>query len=214
MGVATGAGLLNMCRIAERTKAATGVDIRVVGFDTGKGMPAALDYRDLPELYQAGDFPMDMPKLRRALPPFARLVLGNLKDTVNTFVDSDLEKTSPLAFVAIDVDYYSSAKSALAILTGPAEKYLPVVPVYLDDIGSYACSQWTGELLAATEFNDEQPMRKIAPFTLLRSRRIFKNPQWIDRMFACHIHDHPIRSPGVKRVQEKIITNEYIAGTA
>jgi hypothetical protein len=33
-------------------------------------------------------------------------------------------------------------------------------------------------------------------------------------MFACHIHDHPIRSPGVKRVQEKIITNEYIAGAA
>ena len=38
-GVAAGAGLLNMAGIAERVSAVTGVDVRVVGFDTGKGMP-------------------------------------------------------------------------------------------------------------------------------------------------------------------------------
>src|SRR5262245_37294390 len=35
-GVAGGAGLLNMCRIAERTRAATGIEFSVFGFDTGK----------------------------------------------------------------------------------------------------------------------------------------------------------------------------------
>src|SRR6516165_40836 len=35
LGVANGAGLMNMCRLAERTRKATGIDFRVVGFDTG-----------------------------------------------------------------------------------------------------------------------------------------------------------------------------------
>lgn len=50
-GVATGAGLLNMCELAARTEAATGVAIEVVGFDTGTGMPPAVDHRDLPEYF-------------------------------------------------------------------------------------------------------------------------------------------------------------------
>ena len=108
------------------------------------------------------------------------------------------------------MDYYSSTKRALRLLTGAPELYLPIVPVYLDDIASYACSDWSGEMLAVNEFNEEQPIRKIAPFTLLRSRRIFKNTQWIDRMFACHIHDHPVRSAGSLRTKGKYIPNEYI----
>jgi hypothetical protein len=54
-------------------------------------------------------------------------------------------------------------------------------------------------------------MRKIAPFTLLRSQRIFKNTQWIDRMFAAHIHDHPARSPAVKRSSQYVLPNEFLS---
>jgi hypothetical protein len=208
-GVAGGAGLLNMCRIAERTRAATGIDFRVVGFDTGKGMPAPIDYRDLPESFQAGDFPMDVERLRRALPDFAELVIGDIADTVPEFLDQ-LGDDTPIAFVAVDVDYYSSAKKALEVLAGPPQLYLPVVPVYLDDIGVDGSNPWTGELLAVDEFNRENRMRKIAPFTLLRSRRIFKNTQWIDRMFAAHIHDHALRSPTRRRQSRNILPNEYI----
>src|ERR1039457_5891009 len=50
-GVAAGAGLLNMCRIAGRVTKATGVEIQVIGFDTGSGMPPARGYRDHPDLY-------------------------------------------------------------------------------------------------------------------------------------------------------------------
>jgi hypothetical protein len=209
LGVAGGAGLLNMCRIAEGTRHATGVDVRVVGFDTGKGMPAAVDYRDLPEHFQQGDFPMDFAKLRAALPPFAKLIIGDVGETVPAFVN-ELSAKSPLGFVAIDVDYYSSAKASLPILAGAPDAYLPLVPVYLDDIGVDGSNPWTGELLAVGEFNAENANRKIAPFTLLRSRRIFKNTQWIDRMFAAHIHDHPLRAPTAKRAYKRVLENEYL----
>jgi hypothetical protein len=208
-GVAGGAGLLNMCRIAERTQAATGIEFRIFGFDTGKGMPAPIDFRDLPESFQAGDFPMDVERLKRALPRFAELVIGDIADTVPRFLDS-LGEEAPIGFVAVDVDYYSSAKKTLEVLRGDPRLYLPVVPVYLDDIGVDGSNPWTGELLAVEEFNRENKLRKIAPFTLLRSRRIFKNTQWIDRMFAAHIHDHALRSPARRRQSRNILPNEYI----
>ena len=209
-GVAGGAGLLNMCRIAERTQRATGINFRVFGFDTGKGMPPPLDYRDLPESFQEGDFPMDAQRLRQALPAFAELILGDIAEAAPAFLRS-LRGNAPIGFVALDVDYYSSAKKSLAVLNGPASLYLPIVPVYLDDIGVDGSNPWTGELLAVNEFNREHKLRKIAPFTLLRSRQIFKNTQWIDRMYAAHIHDHAVRSPRTTRQRSRnILPNEYI----
>jgi hypothetical protein len=209
-GVASGAGLINMCQIAEKTQRATGVSIRVVGFDSGKGMPPAVDYRDLPESFQEGDFPMNVEKLTRSLPAFAELVIGDLEDTVPAFL-ANASAEAPIGFVAIDVDYYSSAPKALRILLAEPNRYLPIVPVYLDDIGVDGSNPWTGELLAVTEFNRDNEFRKIAPFTLLRSRRIFKNTQWIDRMFAGHIHDHALRSPAIRRQEKYVIPNEYIS---
>jgi len=210
LGVASGAGLLTMCRIAERTTKATGIEFRIVGFDSGKGMPAAIDYRDLPEHFQQGDFPMiDFAGLKASLPSNAELIIGDVAQTAPLFAAS-LSSDAPLGFVAVDVDYYSAAKAALAVLSGAAKNYLPLVPVYLDDIGMDGNSPWSGELLAVNEFNQESASRKIAPFTLLRSRRIFKNTQWIDRMFAAHIHDHPFRSPDHKRTRQWVIANEYL----
>lgn len=209
LGVASGAGLFNMCSIAERTRKATGIEFRVVGFDSGKGLPSPTDYRDLPEDFQEGDFPADVELLTRSLPPFAKLVIGDMEDTVPAFLAA-VSSDAPIGFVAVDVDYYSSAVHALKILKGEPNHYLPIVPVYLDDIGVEGCNPWTGELLAVNEFNRDNEFRKIAPFTLLRSRRIFKSIQWIDRMFAAHIHDHPLRSPGPSRREKFVVPNEYI----
>src|SRR5271169_5822551 len=78
-GVAAGAGLLALCDISRRVSASTGIDINVVGFDTGKGLPAPSDYRDHPELYQSGDYPMDPARLRQRLGTNAKLILGDLK---------------------------------------------------------------------------------------------------------------------------------------
>jgi hypothetical protein len=209
LGVGSGPGLFNMCSIAERTRKATGIEFRVVGFDSGKGLPPAIDYRDLPEEFQEGDFPIDVELLTRSLPPFAELVIGDVEDTVPAFL-ARVSPDAPIGFVAVDVDYYSSTVSGLKILTAVPNCYLPIVPVYLDDIGVEGCNPWTAELLAVNEFNLDNEFRKIAPFTLLRSRRIFKNTQWIDRMFAAHIHDHPLRSPRRLPREKYEVPNEYI----
>jgi hypothetical protein len=136
-----------MCKIARRASNATGIDVRVAGFDTGIGMPLAVDYRDYPEAYRQGDFPMNVQRLRNTLPAFAGLIIGDVSQTIPDFLRR-LSPDYPIGFVAVDVDYYSSAKKALAILQGEPQKYLPRVVVYLDDIGDEFCSAWTGELLA------------------------------------------------------------------
>ena len=209
-GVATGAGLLNLCDCAARTEAETGIAIEVVGFDTGSGMPPAIDYRDMPEYFQEGDYPMDFEALRRSLPGRCRLLIGDVAETIPAYLAS-VTAEAPVGFISVDVDYYSSAVNTLKVLDGRPEQYLPLLPVYLDDVGMDGANPWNGELLAAAEFNARQPMRKITPFNLLRSKRVFKNAQWIDRMFAAHIHDHPARTPATaKRAQQAYIPNEYL----
>jgi hypothetical protein len=209
-GVATGAGLLNLCDCAARTEAETGIAIEVVGFDTGSGMPPAIDFRDMPEYFQEGDYPMDFEALRRSLPGRCRLLIGDVAETIPAYLAS-VTAEAPVGFISVDVDYYSSAVNTLKVLDGRPEQYLPLLPVYLDDVGMDGANPWNGELLAAAEFNARQPMRKIAPFNLLRSKRVFKNAQWIDRMFAAHIHDHPARTPATaKRAQQAYIPNEYL----
>ncbi|MGQ0591886.1 MAG: hypothetical protein ACT4QB_04340 [Gammaproteobacteria bacterium] len=210
LGVAKGAGLMNMCKIAERVSRTTGVQIHVIGFDTGVGMPPAVDYRDHPELWQEGDFAMDREKLEHALPPFARLIIGDIRETIPRFLPT-VQQDAPIGFVAVDVDYYSSAKVALDILKSDPQKYLPTVTVYLDDIGSEYANPWCGELLAVNEFNDENELRKISPFSLLHPNRVFKHALWIDRIFTAHVFDHPIRSGHDGRERKKAPgRNEYL----
>lgn len=71
-GVAAGEGLLNLCKVAERVSNTTGVRINLVGFDTGRGMPPPVDYRDHPEEFQASDYPMNHDKLADFWDPSAR----------------------------------------------------------------------------------------------------------------------------------------------
>ena len=84
-GVAAGEGLLNLCSLASRVTQSTGVGVRVVGFDSGAGMPPPSDYRDHPEEFQAGDFPMEHERLRTRLPSNCELVLGPVNQTAPAF---------------------------------------------------------------------------------------------------------------------------------
>jgi hypothetical protein len=208
-GVAKGAGLINMCKIAISVEKATGVAFDVYGFDSGAGMPAPIDYRDHPEEFQEGDFPMDHARLAAALPSFAHLVLGDVAETVPVFLDG-LSPAAPLCFVALDMDYYSSARRALEVFKSAPEKYLPGVTLYLDDIEFETANPWCGELLALDEFNRENASRKIAPCVMLRARRLLKNARWIDHMFTVHILDHPARRPERTRRPAMYIENEYL----
>jgi hypothetical protein len=192
-GVASGRGLINMGRIAEKITEMTGVRIEVVGFDTGEGLPGPRDYRDHPELYQTGDYPpLDKQQIISLLPGNTRIIYGDIADTIASFTKSI---DSVIGFVKIDVDLYWSSVACFTVFDGSdPSMYLPVTPIYLDDVNLETQNPWCGEFLAVDEFNESHPMRKIAPFHTLRHQRVFKRPSWIDQMFMLHVLDHPRRT--------------------
>lgn len=211
-GVATGAGLLNLCDVARRITDATGVNFKIVGFDTGSGMPEPVDYRDHPEHYGVGDFPMDRAALTAKLPANARVIYGDVAQTIAGFL-SELTAEAPLGFVALDLDYYSSSRDALCLFADPdSSKYLPLVPVYLDDVAFPGHNEWCGELLAVKEFNSDWELRKIGKYNFLRNTRVFKNPAWIDHMYALHVLDHAARQAGTGAATRRriVLDNPYL----
>jgi hypothetical protein len=66
-GVAGGRGLIALESSSREIEEALGVGIDVVGFDSGRGMPEPVDYRDLPHIWNAGFYLMDEGKLRARL---------------------------------------------------------------------------------------------------------------------------------------------------
>ena len=209
-GVASGAGLLNLCKISEAVTKLTGVRFRIFGFDSGAGLPLPKSYKDHPDLYQLGDYPMDFGKLQRALPSNCQLILGELSTTVGSFV-AKLDKDAPVGFCSIDVDYYSSTVDALDVLKGPSEYYLPRVQVYVDDVQLESHNSWCGERLAINEFNQSQEMRKIEHHAFFRGSRLFRNANWIDHMMTLHVLDHPMRVTPPQRAQQAVLANPYLS---
>jgi hypothetical protein len=189
-GVAGGRGLVALEKISTEIEQVTGVQIDVVGFDTGQGMPAPLDYRDLPHIWNQGFYLMDQKKLRTQLRK-AQLVLGDVAHTTIAWLTT--APRAPIGFVAFDLDYYSSTKDAFKIFSRDHEQYLPRVHCYFDDIASndLGCmSEHVGELLAIREFNADHSARKIAKIEQLRLNRT-RWETWQERMYAFHDFMHP-----------------------
>jgi hypothetical protein len=183
-GVAGGHGLLVLQAEAEAVERATGVKIRVYGFDAGPdGMPSLCgDYRDLPDLFKPGDFPMDVDSLRARLAPRTTLVVGDIRENIERFRDEF--DPSPIGFIAMDVDLYSSTVAALRVLD--LCLILRHVAIYLDDIELEGSHRWAGELLAIDEFNETHTDLKIDKWRGLRYQRPFAELPWFDQMFICH----------------------------
>jgi hypothetical protein len=204
-GVANGAGLVNMCRIAARVTKVTGVKFDIAGFDSGTGMPPPKDYRDHPEFYGRGDFPMENPEaLQRKLSPNAKIFIGELARTIEPF----LQNCGTIGFISVDVDYYHSTLHALKVLDASAEKYLPWVVMYFDDVEYDRHNRFCGELAAIEDFNEEHNGRKIAKFNSLRQHRVFQRATWIEHMYIAHIFDHPSRWQ--QRSQNAVIDNPFM----
>src|SRR6185437_10631366 len=149
-GVAGGRGLVALERVASEISRETGVAIDVFGFDSGAGMPAPVDYRDLPHIWGPGFYRMDVDKLRGKLSS-AELVLGDVRDTTAAWIG---QPHAPVGFVAFDLDYYSATVAALQIFSGTASTHLPRVHCYFDDdtTNDLGCmNPYVGELLAIRE---------------------------------------------------------------
>jgi hypothetical protein len=190
-GVAGGNGLLALELHAAHVTRETGVTISIFGFDTGRGMPQPLDYRDMPYLWQAGYYSMDEDLLRARLQS-STLILGPVETTLPAFFEK--ESPPPIGFIAFDLDYYSSTVSALKVLEAEHKYLLPRVACYVDDmVGDvdWAYHEFAGELLAIKEFNAAHEDMKVAPVQGLRFY-LGRLPQvWHEQIFVAHIFRHP-----------------------
>jgi hypothetical protein len=211
LGVASGTGLLNICELGARITEETGVEFRVAGFDTGEGMPPPADYRDHPELYKEGWFPMDRAALESRLPANAELHFGPIAETMRSFVEG-LGPEAPLGFATLDVDFYSSSKDALALFDGRPDAYLPFVTVYVDDLALSTHTRYAGELLAIREFNDDHELRKLDWDWNLANTRVLRRAEWLTHMFKLHVLDHPERSDLSRSDQIASFENPYLRG--
>src|SRR5271157_1858695 len=181
-GVAGGNGLVALQDYAAAVEKESGITISVWGFDTGKGLSQPCgDYRDHPDRYVPGEYAMDEKVLTRRLQPRTKLILGDVSKTVVTFVSEG--SYPPIGFISIDLDLYSSSKSALQILALPGRQILRRVPLYFDDIDSSVHNDWAGELLAIREFNNNSASVKIDRWRGLEYDRPFREHSWLKRMY-------------------------------
>jgi hypothetical protein len=211
-GVASGAGLLNMVELASLIERETGVRLRIVGFDTGKGLPAVEGYKDHPELWNPGDFTNeDKEGLIRRLDGRAEIIWGDIADTIGPFTDA-IDQAAPIGFVAIDVDIYSATTQALRCLTQSPEKYTPAVSMYFDDIGMFFANEWCGELAAISEFNAKNQLRKIGIDRSLPGQRPAKTDAWYSQMYVCHVLDHELRQKPQSRHHLSIAEHQDFIG--
>jgi hypothetical protein len=199
-GVASGAGLLNMIALAPAIEKETGIKLRIVGFDTGSGLPATHGYKDHPEIWNSGDFATeDRDILIRKVGSRAEIIWGDIDGTIDSFADA-IDPSAPLGFISIDVDIYSATKAALRCLTKQPEKYTPAISMYFDDVNFFFANEWAGELAAIAEFNEEHELRKIDRDRSLPGHRPVMVESWYSNMYICHIHDHEARqNPRLRR---------------
>ncbi|MFK7781946.1 hypothetical protein [Psychroserpens sp.] len=208
-GVANGAGLMNLIAIAEKVTKTTGIKIHIYGFDTGEGMPEPIDYRDHPEYYNTGDFPMNKELLEEKIKGKATIIYGPIKEKISEFI-SNISEKAPIGFVSIDVDYYSSTKDVLELFKASANNFLPLTYVYLDDIFMLHHNEKCGELLAISEFNNEQAFRQLSYHRFFENQRIFKNANWVKQLYYFHVLDHPYRSDLKRERKAYVLDNPYL----
>jgi hypothetical protein len=188
-GVAGGRGLLALEKAGMYAANAFGVEISVYGFDSGRGLPKPTDFRDCPNLFLEGEFPLDEARLSPRLER-AELILGLVDQTVGAFMD---RPPPPIGFVSFDLDLYSSTASALRVFGGDAELMLPRVHCYFDDITGFTYADHNGERLAISEFNAVHALRKLSPIYAAEFYVPERESQalWTRKLYMAHILDHP-----------------------
>jgi hypothetical protein len=189
-GVAGGNGLMELSKYAGILAQRTGLKIKVTGFDAGSGLPMSPDRRDAPWLWNPGDFPSNVDRLRRTLPAETELVVGRIQDTLPQWLNEQLKL--PIGFVSIDVDLYSGA-AAICEAMGSVEvsRLLPFVSFYLDDALRFLTPRSTGELAAIAEFNREHANRQFDRDDWIAEDRPFAERLWLKRMYSLCCFDHP-----------------------
>jgi hypothetical protein len=201
-GVAGGRGLLSLEEHAREVSRELGVEIEVYGFDTGAGLPRPVDYRDLPYHWKEGFYRMDAERLRARLAG-ARLVIGDVRETAQTFFDE--YDPAPVAAVMHDLDFYSSTAAALSMFDAPERHFLPRVFCFFDDVigtETELYNDYTGERLAINEFNRSHDKKKLAaPYHFLAHRI---RELWHSQIFIYHDFGHSRYNDFVSTANEQL----------
>ena len=187
-GVAGGNGLIMAEYHAKKAEDETGVEVEVYGFDTGEGLPNPVDYRDIPYVWKSGFYRMDQEALKQRLTR-AKLVLGNVKDTVKDFFANN--EVAPVGCIFHDLDFYSSTKDSFRIFDLESHLRLPRIFNYFDDIlGNELAlyNDYTGERLAIAEYNTQHEHSKIAKSYEFLDVAPFP---WHNKIFVHHDFQHP-----------------------
>jgi hypothetical protein len=191
-GVAGGNGLKFMCDFAEDVLAMTGVAVDCYGFDTGSGMPPPEGPKDLPYWFQSGQYRMDVDALQRRVPK-GKLVLGNIRDTLPTFIGK--EAPAPIGAIFNDTDYWSSTRDSFRLFDLAAkhpESFLPRMFLYFDDIMGTDVEMYgpyNGQLLAISEYNAAQEAVKIH---LNQNLLAADHLSWRWQIYYAHLFAHPM----------------------
>ena len=190
LGVAGGNGLLCLCDHALQIRKELDVEVRIVGFDSGSGLPTTSDVRDLHYVWPGGSYEMDRAMLEQRLVGRAELVFGDVSETVPRWQPAE---DAPLGCVLFDLDLYSSTRDALPLLT--KVNVLPRIWCYFDDISGYphmALTDFIGEGAAVREFNDHPDRAKLGDN--VAPARIFADQvpeMWHRKMYIYHRLSHP-----------------------
>jgi|KBSSwiS6_1023812.scaffolds.fasta_scaffold03224_1 hypothetical protein len=207
-GVAGGNGLALLEDYAQQVAAELGIGIEVYGFDNVSGLPTPQDYRDLPYHWKEGFFKMDEEALLNRL-RHAKLVMGDVRDTLGSFLDT--HRPAPLGAALYDLDFYSSTKPALELLHVSEQFRLPRIFCYFDDIiGSEIelYNDFTGVRLAIAEFNATSDM-KVCPAYHLITRQHSK--PWHHQIFIAHDFEHPKYNTFVSQQDQQLALRADIA---
>lgn len=183
IGVAGGNGLVAMEKISSLVKDEFNIDIKLIGMDTGEGMPKPESYKDLPYTWREGQYVLEKDDLQDKLSN-SKLVLGNVKSTVETLSEIIDFQKSPIGFISFDVDYYSSTRDALKILN---YETIPRALLLFDDLVSTDIryiSEDIGQMAAIKEFNNsnDDKIRFIEHLGFNRP----KNALWTRKIYCLH----------------------------
>jgi hypothetical protein len=124
----------------------------------------------------------------------AQLVLGDVKDTVDSFVAT--YKPAPIGAISFDLDYHSSTVDAFRIFDVDAAARLPRILCYFDDIISSDLGhvgRGVGVPLAIDEFNAGSSSRYIGALTHLESK-YRPARQWHRQIYSFADFQHPLAS--------------------
>src|SRR5207247_8818671 len=116
--------------------------------------------------------------------------LGLVRETIGGYLD---EPAAPIGFIAFDLDFYSSTMDAFGLFDAPADRFLPRILCYFDDMLGYPWGDSNGERLAIREFNQRSTTRVID--RLEGMRHLIPPSQamarWVEALYLVHVLDHP-----------------------